>query len=222
MTKTLDPDIEIAFTMQALEEEYISPEAVKPMQLALKSWSEAAEGDFVAIERQVTYNDSIISISPNTTLYTRRRNDLYQEVFQDIPTYQRRLLADAICLSGYGAGSHFTHARINKTAGGTIPKASEFRMLYLRDALIFKPEMPISYWEDHVSLIPQIPLRAQAMAGLGTILVMPTSGGGHARMRQWTAIQEAYDLYSAHWPFGRRNLNTVLVPQRPTEVQTEA
>ena len=212
------PDIEIPFTLCALEEEYISPEAVAPMHAALTSWGEAQEGDPVIIERQVSYKPHDIIISPEVTIYTRRRLGPHQEIFQDFPLDQRRLLADAICMSGFGAASPFTHSKINRAAGGTIPTAGDFRMLYLRDAMIFMPEMPISYWEDHVSLFPQIPLREKGMAGLGTILVMPTMGGGHAGMRRCHAIRDAYELYMARWPEGRRNTDLVLVPSGPTEV----
>lgn len=215
MTK---PDIEIPYTLCALEEEYISPEAVAPMHAALTAWSEAKEGDPVVIERQVSYKPHDVIISPEVTIYTRRNGDLYQQVFQDFPLEQRRLLADAVCMSGYGAASRFTHTKIDRAAGGTIPSASDFRMLYCRDALIFMPEMPIAYWEDHVSLIEQWKMREKGQAGLGTILVMPTDGGGHAGMRRWQAIREAFDLYVARWPSGRRNGDTILVPGLPTEV----
>lgn len=215
------PDVEISFTLCALEEEYISPEAIKPMHAALATWSEAEEGEPVIIERQVSYKPHDIIISPDVSIYTRRRDRPYQEVFQDFPLDQRRRLADAICMSGFGAASHFTHDKIDRAAGGTIPKAGDFRMLYLRDALIFMPDMPITYWEDHVSLFPQIPLREKGMAGLGTILVMPTDGGGHARMRRWQAVRDAYDLYMARWPEGRRNKDLVLVPNPPVEILTD-
>lgn len=217
------------YAMHAIEEEYLSPEARDVVEATLCDWSDAQEGDIVAIRRSVRWLKDSIELTDNLSFFFKHggvpRERLYLELDPDL----RRSIADAAIMTTFGITSASLHSRIQEAAEFQLPRVYDFEMIYLRDAVIFQAISPAYFYDDHINLITHPEKRLKAAGGLGTIIINPmldssenrlrTKASAHQKVEQWKSLATAHEFYVAAGGMGGFNSEAILLcPQPPAHI----